>query len=188
MVLQVVGATVAIPEVVGRGPVIPEIEHQAVEGRLADIAQEGIAARTAFNPEPVAGNPAEVVALEGAHATDAIVVSNHGGRQLDGALSSIRILPSIVRAVKGQTEIWIDSGIRSGQDVLKALALGADAAMIGRSYIYGLGAMGEAGVTRALDIIRKELDVTLALCGERDVKNLGAHNLLVPRDFEGDWA
>jgi L-lactate dehydrogenase (cytochrome) len=119
---------------------------------------------------------------------DAIVVSNHGGRQLDGALSSIRILPSIVRAVKGQTEIWIDSGIRSGQDVLKALALGADGAMIGRSYIYGLGAMGEAGVTRALDIIRKELDVTLALCGERDVKNLGAHNLLVPRDFEGDWA
>ena len=119
---------------------------------------------------------------------DAIVVSNHGGRQLDGALSSIRILPSIVRAVKGQTEIWIDSGIRTGQDVLKALALGADAAMIGRSYIYGLGAMGEAGVTRALDIIRKELDVTLALCGERDVKNLGAHNLLVPRDFEGDWA
>ncbi len=72
--------------------------------------------------------------------------------------------------------------------MLKALALGADAAMIGRSYIYGLGAMGEAGVTRALDIIRKELDVTLALCGERDVKNLGAHNLLVPRDFEGDWA
>ncbi len=119
---------------------------------------------------------------------DAIVVSNHGGRQLDGALSSIRILPSIVRAVKGQTGIWIDSGIRTGQDVLKALALGADAAMIGRSYIYGLGAMGEAGVTRALDIIRKELDVTLALCGERDVKNLGAHNLLVPRDFEGDWA
>ncbi len=119
---------------------------------------------------------------------DAIVVSNHGGRQLDGALSSIRILPSIVRAVKGQTEIWIDSGIRTGQDVLKALALGADAAMIGRSYIYGLGAMGEAGVNRALDIIRKELDVTLALCGERDVKNLGAHNLLVPRDFEGDWA
>ncbi|MGL4296013.1 MAG: alpha-hydroxy acid oxidase [Aestuariivirga sp.] len=119
---------------------------------------------------------------------DAIVVSNHGGRQLDGALSSIRILPSIVRAVKGQTEIWIDSGIRSGQDVLKALALGADAAMIGRSYIYGLGAMGEAGVTRALEIIRKELDVTLALCGERDVKNLGAHNLLVPKGFEGDWA
>lgn len=75
---------------------------------------------------------------------DAIVVSNHGGRQLDGALSSIRILPQIVRAVKGQTEIWIDSGIRSGQDILKALALGADGTMIGRSYIYGLGAMGES--------------------------------------------
>lgn len=119
---------------------------------------------------------------------DAIVVSNHGGRQLDGALSSIRILPSIVRAVKGQTEIWIDSGIRSGQDVLKALALGADAAMIGRAYIYGLGAMGQAGVTKALEVMKKELDITMALCGERDIANLGAHNLLVPKDFEGEWA
>ncbi|SEN13126.1 L-lactate dehydrogenase (cytochrome) [Gemmobacter aquatilis] len=119
---------------------------------------------------------------------DAIVVSNHGGRQLDGALSSIRILPSIVRAVKGKTEIWIDSGIRSGQDILKALALGADAAMIGRSYIYGLGAMGEAGVTKALEVLHKELDVTMALCGERDIAALGAHNLLVPQDFEGTWA
>ncbi|PTX49995.1 L-lactate dehydrogenase (cytochrome) [Gemmobacter caeni] len=119
---------------------------------------------------------------------DAIVVSNHGGRQLDGALSSIRMLPSIVRAVKGKTEIWLDSGIRSGQDVLKALALGADGTMIGRSYIYGLGAMGEAGVTTALEVIRKELDTTMALCGERDIRNLGPHNLLVPKDFEGDWA
>lgn len=119
---------------------------------------------------------------------DAIVVSNHGGRQLDGALSSIRTLPSIVRAVKGKTEIWIDSGIRSGQDILKALALGADAAMIGRSYIYGLGAMGEAGVTKALEVLHKELDVTMALCGERDIAALGAHNLLVPQDFEGTWA
>lgn len=119
---------------------------------------------------------------------DAIVVSNHGGRQLDGALSSIRILPSIVRAVKGQTEIWIDSGIRSGQDILKALALGADGTMIGRSYIYGLGAMGEAGVTKALDVLKKELDTTMALCGERDIRNIGAQNLLVPKDFEGDWA
>ena len=119
---------------------------------------------------------------------DAIVVSNHGGRQLDGALSSIRILPSIVRAVKGQTEIWIDSGIRSGQDILKALALGADAAMIGRAYIYGLGAMGQEGVTKALEVLKKELDITMALCGERDVKNLGPHNLLVPKGFEGDWA
>ncbi|MBT9247111.1 alpha-hydroxy-acid oxidizing protein [Gemmobacter fulvus] len=118
---------------------------------------------------------------------DAIIVSNHGGRQLDGALSSIRILPSIVAAVKGQTEIWLDSGIRSGQDILKALAMGADATMIGRSYIYGLGAMGQAGVTMALEILKKELDITMALCGERDVAALGRHNLLVPKDFEGDW-
>ncbi|WP_334062207.1 alpha-hydroxy acid oxidase [Limimaricola cinnabarinus] len=118
---------------------------------------------------------------------DAIVVSNHGGRQLDGALSSIRILPSIVREVKGETEIWLDSGIRSGQDVLKALALGADATMIGRAWLYGLGAMGEKGVTTALEVIRKELDLTMALCGERDVADLGPHNLLVPRDFEGEW-
>ena len=90
--------------------------------------------------------------------------------------------------MKGQTEIWIDSGIRSGQDILKALALGADGTMIGRSYIYGLGAMGEAGVTKALEVMQKELDTTMALCGERDIRNLGAHNLLVPKDFEGDWA
>ena len=119
---------------------------------------------------------------------DAIVVSNHGGRQLDGALSSIRILPSIVRAVKGQTEIWLDSGIRSGQDILKALALGADATMAGRAWLYGLGAMGEAGVTTALTILQRELDVTMALCGERDIRAVGAHNLLVPQDFEGNWA
>ena len=118
---------------------------------------------------------------------DAVIVSNHGGRQLDGALSSIRMLPSIVRAIGDRTEVWLDSGIRSGQDVLKALALGAKGTMIGRSYIHGLGAMGEAGVTAALEVIRKELDITMALCGERDVKNLGRHNLLVPRDFEGDW-
>ena len=119
---------------------------------------------------------------------DAIIVSNHGGRQLDGALSSIRMLPSIRRAVGDRTEVWIDSGIRSGQDILKALALGADGTMIGRSYIYGLGAMGQAGVTRALEILNKELDITMALCGERDVKNLGRHNLFVPQDFEGNWA
>ena len=118
---------------------------------------------------------------------DAVIVSNHGGRQLDGALSSIRMLPSIVRAIGDRTEVWLDSGIRSGQDVLKALALGAKGTMIGRSYIHGLGAMGEAGVTAALEVIRKELDITMALCGERDVKNLGRHNLLVPRGFEGDW-
>jgi L-lactate dehydrogenase (cytochrome) len=114
---------------------------------------------------------------------DAIVVSNHGGRQLDGALSSIRMLPGIVAAVGDRTEVWLDSGIRSGQDVLKALALGAKGTMIGRAYIYGLGAMGQQGVTKALEVIRKELDITMALCGERDVKNLGRHNLLVPDGF-----
>jgi L-lactate dehydrogenase (cytochrome) len=122
------------------------------------------------------------------NGADAIVVSNHGGRQLDGALSSIRILPSVVRAVGGKTEIWLDSGIRSGQDVLKALAMGASGTMIGRAYIHGLGAMGEAGVTRALEVIRKEMDTTMALCGERDLKDIGRHNLLVPEDFEGRWA
>jgi len=114
---------------------------------------------------------------------DAILVSNHGGRQLDGALSSIRMLPHIVQAVGDTTEVWLDSGIRSGQDVLKALALGARGTVIGRSYIYGLGAMGEAGVTRALEIIHKELDITMALCGERKVADLGRHNLFVPNGF-----
>jgi L-lactate dehydrogenase (cytochrome) len=119
---------------------------------------------------------------------DAVIVSNHGGRQLDGALSSIRMLPSIVRAIGEQTEVWLDSGIRSGQDVLKALSLGAKGTMIGRAYLHGLGALGEAGVTAALEVIRKEMDITMALCGERDVKNMGRHNLLVPDDFEGRWA
>ncbi|WP_374436381.1 L-lactate dehydrogenase [Tabrizicola sp.] len=119
---------------------------------------------------------------------DAVIVSNHGGRQLDGALSSIRMLPSIVRAIGDQTEVWLDSGIRSGQDVLKALSLGAKGTMIGRAYIHGLGAMGEAGVTKALEVIKKEMDITMALCGERDVKNMGRHNVLVPEDFEGRWA
>ena len=105
---------------------------------------------------------------------DAIVVSNHGGRQLDSTISSIRALPEIVDVVKGKTEIWLDGGIRSGQDVLKALALGARAVMIGRAYAYGLGAMGEAGVTRALEIIRAELDVSMALCGVKDVKGLSS--------------
>ncbi|HXU43219.1 MAG TPA: alpha-hydroxy acid oxidase, partial [Burkholderiales bacterium] len=103
---------------------------------------------------------------------DAIVVSNHGGRQLDSTISSIRALPEVVEAVGGKTEVWLDGGIRSGQDLLKALAMGARAAMIGRAYAYGLGAMGEAGVARALEIIRAELDVSMALCGVRDVKDV----------------
>jgi L-lactate dehydrogenase (cytochrome) len=119
---------------------------------------------------------------------DAILVSNHGGRQLDGALSSIRALPAILRAVGDRTEVHIDGGIRSGQDVLKALAMGAHATWIGRSYIYGLGAMGERGVTTALQVIRRELDISMALCGRKDVRSLDRDILLVPRDFEGDWA
>lgn len=111
------------------------------------------------------------------HGADGIIVSNHGGRQLDGAPSSIRILPEIVEAVGGKTEIYLDGGIRSGQDVLKALALGAKSTFIGRPFLYGLGAGGEAGVTRSLEIIRKEMDITMALCGERDIKNIGAHNI-----------
>ncbi len=118
---------------------------------------------------------------------DAIVVSNHGGRQLDGALSSIRVLPEIEDAVGGDIEVHLDSGIRSGQDVLKALALGAQGTYIGRAFIYGLGAMGQKGVTTALDVIQKELDTTMALCGERNVGDLGRHNLLVPEDFGGRW-
>lgn len=118
---------------------------------------------------------------------DAIIVSNHGGRQLDGALSSIRMLPHIVKAVGDQVEVHMDSGIRSGQDVLKALAMGAHATWIGRAYIHGLGAMGEAGVTRALEVIRKELDISMALCGERDLKNVGPQNLLVPKGFTDEY-
>ncbi|MGV6887795.1 alpha-hydroxy acid oxidase [Rhodophyticola sp. SM2404] len=119
---------------------------------------------------------------------DAIIVSNHGGRQLDGALSSIRMLEPILDAVGDKIEVHLDSGIRSGQDVLKALAMGAKGTYIGRAFVNGLGAMGEAGVTKALEVIHKELDGTMALCGEREVKDLGRQNLLVPRNFSGDWA
>jgi L-lactate dehydrogenase (cytochrome) len=106
------------------------------------------------------------------HGADAIVVSNHGGRQLDGAPSSIRALPAIVEAVGDKTQVWMDGGIRSGQDVLKAWALGARGTMIGRAMVYGLGAMGEAGVTKALQIIHKELDVTMAFCGHTQIRNV----------------
>lgn len=103
---------------------------------------------------------------------DAIIVSNHGGRQLDGAPSSISMLPKIVDAVGDQIEVHVDGGIRSGQDVLKAVALGAKGTYIGRPFLYGLGAGGKAGVTTALDIIRKELDITMALCGKRDIRDI----------------
>ncbi|MDP3613025.1 MAG: alpha-hydroxy acid oxidase, partial [Rubrivivax sp.] len=110
---------------------------------------------------------------------DAIVVSNHGGRQLDGAPSSIEALPAIVAAVGSQIEVWMDGGIRSGQDVLKAWALGARGTMIGRAMVYGLGAMGEAGVTKALQIIHKELDVTMAFCGHTQIHTV-ERSILLP--------
>lgn len=119
---------------------------------------------------------------------DAIIVSNHGGRQLDGALSSIRALPAIMDAVGDKVEVHLDSGIRSGQDVLKALAMGAKGTYIGRAFVNGLGAMGEKGVTTALEVIHKELDMTMALCGRRDVNTLDRDILLVPEDFEGRWS
>ena len=118
---------------------------------------------------------------------DAIVVSNHGGRQLDGALSAIRSLPSIIDAVGDKIEVHIDSGIRTGQDVIKALALGARGTYIGRAYVYGLGAMGEQGVTKALEIIHRELDMSMALCGRRDVNKLDRDILLVPGNFSDNW-
>jgi L-lactate dehydrogenase (cytochrome) len=108
---------------------------------------------------------------------DAIVVSNHGGRQLDGAPSSIAILPEIVDAVGNKIEIHMDGGVRSGQDVLKAICLGAHGVWLGRAFVYGLGAGGEKGVSDVIEIIRKELDTTMALCGERLLGNVGPHNL-----------
>jgi len=125
---------------------------------------------------------AEDAKLAVQHGADAIVVSNHGGRQLDGAPSSIDALPAIVAAVGSQTEVWMDGGIRSGQDVLKAWALGARGTMIGRAMAYGLGAMGEAGVTKALQIIHKELDVTMAFCGHRNIEQVD-RQILIPGTF-----
>lgn len=107
-----------------------------------------------------------------ASGADALVVSNHGGRQLDGAPASIDVLPEIVEAVGDQIEVWVDGGIRSGQDVVRCLALGAKGTLVGRAFLYGLGAMGEAGVTRCLEIIANELDLTMAFCGVRDVRDI----------------
>ena len=118
---------------------------------------------------------AKIAAKKGA---DAIIVSNHGGRQLDGCSPTIDMLGPVVDAVGKKVDVWVDSGIRTGMDVMKALALGAKATMIGRAYIYGLGAGGEAGVTHALNIIQKELSTTMGLCGERTIAGIGRHNLL----------
>lgn len=115
---------------------------------------------------------AEDALLAAKAGADAIVISNHGGRQLDGAPATIDVLPVIREAVIDQAELWLDGGIRTGQDVLRALALGADATMIGRAYIYGLGAAGESGVLRALEIIRNELDLSMAFCGRTDVNDI----------------
>jgi L-lactate dehydrogenase (cytochrome) len=114
---------------------------------------------------------------------DALIVSNHGGRQLDGAESSIRALSAIIDAVGSQIEVHMDGGIRSGQDVLKAVALGAKGTYIGRAFLYGLGAMGEAGVTKALEIIHKELDITMAFCGRTDINTVDK-TILLPGTFE----
>ena len=118
---------------------------------------------------------------------DAIIVSNHGGRQLDGALSSIRALPAILDAVGDKVEVHMDGGIRSGQDILKAVALGAKGTYIGRTFIYGLGAMGEAGVTKALEVLHKEMDISMALCGHRTMDEVTRDTLLIPKNFGGDW-
>jgi len=117
-----------------------------------------------------------------ASGADALIVSNHGGRQLDGAPSSIEALPSIASAVGNDIEVWMDGGIRSGQDVLKAWALGARGTLIGRAFLYGLGAMGEAGVTKALEIIHKELDLTMAFCGRTRIETVD-QGILLPGTF-----
>jgi L-lactate dehydrogenase (cytochrome) len=111
---------------------------------------------------------------------DAIVVSNHGGRQLDGGPASIDMLGAIVDAVGDKIEVYFDGGIRTGIDIMKAMAMGAKGTMVGRAYVYGLGAGGEAGVTRTLEILKAELDVTMGLCGEKDITKVGRHNLMLP--------
>ncbi len=125
-------------------------------------------------------NDVEDAKIAASLGADAIIVSNHGGRQLDGASATIDMLGPIVDAVGDKVEVHIDSGIRTGMDVLRAMALGAKGTYIGRAYIYGLGAAGEAGVTRAIEIIRNELDISMALCGETDITKVGRHNLLMP--------
>jgi L-lactate dehydrogenase (cytochrome) len=117
---------------------------------------------------------------------DAVVVSNHGGRQLDGAPSTIAALPKVADAIGGQKEILLDSGVRTGQDIFRALALGANACMIGRPFLYGLGAAGQAGVARALDIFRGELDTTMILAGIDDVKKIDHHT--IASELPGEFA
>lgn len=122
---------------------------------------------------------AEMAVKSGA---DAIIVSNHGGRQLDGAPSTIHALPNIISAVSNNIEVWLDSGIRSGQDVLKAIAMGAKGTLIGRAFLYGLGAYGEDGVTRALEIIYNEMDISMAFTGHTDIKTVNK-DILIPGTY-----
>ena len=119
---------------------------------------------------------------------DAMIVSNHGGRQLDGAISSIEALPSILEAVGDKIEVHLDGGIRSGQEILKAVAMGAQGTYIGRPYIYGLGAYGEKGVTLALELIQNELDISMALCGYKNIKDVDQSAILLPKDFGKRWS
>ena len=141
----------------------PSLSWEDID-RIRDLWQGKLVLKGIMDPED-ATKGVEIGA-------DAIIVSNHGGRQLDGSNSTISALPSIVEAVGKDTEVWLDGGIRTGQDVLKAIALGADATLIGRSYLYGLGALGERGVTQALEILHKELDMTMALCGHRAINEV----------------
>ena len=119
---------------------------------------------------------------------DAMIVSNHGGRQLDGAISSIEALPSILEAVGDEIEVHVDGGVRSGQEILKAVAMGAQGTYIGRPYIYGLGAYGEKGVTLALELIQNELDISMALCGYKNIKDVDQSAILLPKDFGKRWS
>jgi isopentenyl diphosphate isomerase/L-lactate dehydrogenase-like FMN-dependent dehydrogenase len=129
------------------------------------------------------GDDARRAVDEGAAA---VIVSNHGGRQLDGVAASLRALPEIVSAVGNQTEVLMDGGVRRGADIVKAICLGARAVLIGRSYAYGLAAAGEAGVTRALQILRDDLERTLRLLGCPSVSALNSSYLTVPRDWTGN--
>ena len=127
---------------------------------------------------------AEDAVMAANSGADALIVSNHGGRQLDGAMSSIAALKGIVDAVGDKIEVHLDGGIRSGQDIIKAIALGAKGTYIGRAFLYGLGAGGEAGVTKAIEIIRKELDITMALCGLRDIRDVSGGILVPPGEMD----
>ena len=119
---------------------------------------------------------------------DAMIVSNHGGRQLDGAISSIEALPSILEAVGDKIEVHLDGGVRSGQEVLKAVAMGAQGTYVGRPYIYGLGAYGEKGVTLALELMQNELDISMALCGYKNIKDVDRSAILLPKNFGKRWS